>query len=194
MTQLHSIEVIMINKILIALVAFTLIGCSDEENKQTTAPAEKSEDVSTITFAAPGDTTLLTITGAITQFNSENELQLDRSALLKLPQVTISTTTLWTDGKSEFSGPLLKDILAAAGNSAKLISAIAANEYAVEIPLSDTQQYQVILALEKDGKSLSIREKGPLWVIYPWSDHEELRQDKYYSRSIWQLKRINLHD
>ncbi|MCJ8337200.1 MAG: molybdopterin-dependent oxidoreductase [Pseudomonadales bacterium] len=184
----------MIKKILIALVAFTLIGCSDEQNKQTTASAEKSENVSAITFAAPGDTTLLTITGAITQFNSENELQLDRSALLKLPQVTISTTTLWTDGKSEFSGPLLRDILAAAGNSAKLISAIAANEYAVEIPLSDTQQYQVILALEKDGKKLSIREKGPLWVIYPWSDHEELRQDKYYSRSIWQLKRINLHD
>jgi len=184
----------MINKIILSLLVVTLIGCSDDPNSQATVTSDNSANVSTIKFSAPTDTTLLTITGEITQLNSKNELLLDRNALLQLPQVTVSTTTLWTDGKSEFKGPLVRDILSAAGNTAKHISAIAANEYAVEIPIDDVQQYPVILALEKDGKILSIREKGPLWVIYPWADHEELRQDKFYSRSIWQLKRINLHD
>ncbi|EPJ53593.1 MAG: hypothetical protein OFPI_10340 [Osedax symbiont Rs2] len=184
----------MINKIIITLLTFTLLGCSDDPNSQVTGSGHNNSNVSTIEFAAPTNDTLLTITGAITQLNSKNELHLDRNALLQLPQVTVSTTTLWTDGKSEFSGPLLRDILSAAGSSAQQISAIAANEYAVEIPVDDVQQYQIILALEKDGKILSIREKGPLWVIYPWSDHQELRQDKFYSRSIWQLKRIDLHD
>ena len=184
----------MINRILITLLAFALIGCSDDSNNQATALSDSNATVSSVKFTAPTGSTLLTITGAISQFNSKNELLLDRNALLQLPQVTVSTTTLWTDGTSQFTGPLVRDILSAAGNSAKQISAIAANEYAVEIPVGDVQKYQIILALEKDGKILSIREKGPLWVIYPWSDHQELRQDKFYSRSIWQLKRINLHD
>ena len=51
----------------------------------------------------------------------------------------------------------------------------AANDYFVDIPTSDFRDYDAILAMEADGETLSRREKGPLWLMYPISDHAELR-------------------
>ena len=44
--------------------------------------------------------------------------------------------------------------------------------------------------MEADGKPLSRREKGPLWLMYPISDHAELRDPIYLRRLIWQVVRI----
>ena len=52
---------------------------------------------------------------------------------------------------------------------------IAANDYFVDIPTQDFRDYDAILAMEADGKQLSRRDKGPLWLMYPISDHAELR-------------------
>ena len=52
----------------------------------------------------------------------------------------------------------------------------AANDYFVDIPTSDFRDYDAILAMEADGKKLSRREKGPLWLMYPISDHPELQR------------------
>ena len=37
---------------------------------------------------------------------------------------------------------------------------------------------------------MSVREKGPLWVIYPFDSDPEYQTEVIYSRSIWQLDRI----
>ena len=37
---------------------------------------------------------------------------------------------------------------------------------------------------------MSRRDKGPLWVIYPYHDNIDYRSETIYSRSIWQLDRI----
>jgi len=37
---------------------------------------------------------------------------------------------------------------------------------------------------------MPVRKKGPMWVVFPWSDHPEIANEVYYARSIWQLKRI----
>ena len=39
---------------------------------------------------------------------------------------------------------------------------------------------------------LTVRQRGPLWVIYPWSDQPNLQNEVYYSRSIWQLKALEV--
>ncbi len=39
---------------------------------------------------------------------------------------------------------------------------------------------------------MSIRENGPLWVIYPMSEHPELQEAIYTSRLIWQLIGIDV--
>jgi hypothetical protein len=41
-----------------------------------------------------------------------------------------------------------------------------------------------------DGKTMSVRDKGPLWIIYPYDSSADYRTEVVYSRSIWQLDRI----
>jgi hypothetical protein len=43
-----------------------------------------------------------------------------------------------------------------------------------------------------DDRPMSVREKGPLWVIYPFDDVPEYQNETIYSRSIWQLDRIEV--
>jgi hypothetical protein len=112
-------------------------------------------------------------------------------ALAELPQVTIVTENEFSDGAVSYRGPLIRDVLAHLGlDQAATIRLTAANDYYVDIPSSDFRRYNVILALEADGARLSRREKGPLWVMYPISDHSELRDPVYNTRLIWQVVRI----
>ncbi len=78
------------------------------------------------------------------------------------------------------------------GAKGKVVKAFAINDYSVEIPMADFEDYPVILARRHNGKEMSVREKGPLWVIYPWSDFSELRNEKFFSRSIWQVNKIEV--
>ncbi len=112
--------------------------------------------------------------------------------LAALPQVTIRTENEFADGVVNYTGPLVRDVLEhLALQDADTLRFTAANDYYVDIPGSDFRKYNVIVALEADGKRLSRREKGPLWVMYPISDHDELRTQVYSSRLIWQVVRID---
>jgi hypothetical protein len=136
----------------------------------------------------------LTVTGNIKETNQQGALQLSIKQLKALPQKTIHTSTHWTEGLIEFEGPLLRDVIALAKGTGRSIKAIASNEYLIEIPFADFETYNVILALEQDGKALTMRTKGPIWIIYPWSDHKVLDDGKYYSRSIWQLRVLDINE
>ena len=68
----------------------------------------------------------------------------------------------------------------------------ALNDYRVDIPVADVQRFDVILARLLDGQPMAVREKGPLFVMYPFADHAELRNAVYYSRCAWQLKAIEV--
>ncbi len=108
-----------------------------------------------------------------------------------LPQVTIETENEFTDGVVAYRGPLVRDVIEhLALGSAEVLRFKAANDYFVDIPTSDFRKYNVILAMEADGVRLSRRDKGPLWLMYPISDHEELRDPNYIHRLIWQVVRI----
>ena len=91
-----------------------------------------------------------------------------------------------------FEGVLARDLLSDTGAEGSVIDAIALNDYTVSIPVMDFDAYGVILAYRKDGENLTVRDRGPLWVIYPWSDQSDLQNELYYSRSIWQLRAIEV--
>ncbi|MDH3666919.1 MAG: hypothetical protein OEN23_08310 [Paracoccaceae bacterium] len=113
--------------------------------------------------------------------------------LRALPQVKVATATEFTDGVVEFEGPLARDVLAAADlGPAELARLVAANDYSIEVPVTDFQNYDVIMALEADGNKLSRRDKGPIWVIYPLDDHTELQDPSYTIRLVWQLTTVEL--
>ena len=74
-----------------------------------------------------------------------------------------------------FEGPLLKDVLAAAGAKGTIARVRALDDYAADIPFAELDKYPVILALKRDGRYLGLGDRGPTWVIYPREDFEELR-------------------
>lgn len=138
--------------------------------------------------AAAGEPVLTLITQA--QGGELVELTLDD--LSAMPQTTIVTETEFTDGAVAFSGPLMRDLLRrtiVAGKTQE-VRFRAANDYFVDIPLRDFVEYDVILAMEADGKPLSRREKGPLWLMYPITGNVSLQDPHYIHRLIWQVVRI----
>jgi hypothetical protein len=139
---------------------------------------------------------LLTVTGARLGPPAQGgRLELGLPALQKLTQRTIVTATPWYTHTSEFTGPLLRDVLKAAGaatDGSGTLRCTALNDYRVEIPLDDARRYDVVVAHLLNGKPMSVREKGPLFVIYPFDEHSQLRTSTYYNRCIWQLKVIEL--
>lgn len=141
---------------------------------------------------APQGRVILTVSGQIGQTNRDGKAVFDLAMLQKLPQHTFTTQTPWEPKPVKFSGPLLKDVLDAVGATGKKLKMVALNDYAVEVPVSDVAKYRPVLARKINGKVLGIRDKGPLFLMYPFDDFPEIRNDVYYARCIWQLNRINV--
>ncbi|MEO0003830.1 MAG: hypothetical protein RLZZ22_1522 [Pseudomonadota bacterium] len=140
---------------------------------------------------APTDRKLLTISGKLGARTS-GKVAFDLARLEALPQHSFTTQTPWQDKPVQFTGPLLRDVLASVKAQGSQLKAIALNDYKVSIPVSDTLRFDVVLALRINGELIAVRNKGPLFVVYPYDSNEELRSTLYYSRSIWQLKAIEV--
>ncbi|WAC75841.1 molybdopterin-dependent oxidoreductase [Roseateles sp. SL47] len=152
------------------------------------------------TWALPADTALenptgpvvLSIGGALRQTNRDGLAQFDMAMLERLPQKSFQTLTPWYGKPRKFTGPLLRDVLTAVGANGQTIEARALNDYRVTIPVADVRRYDVIVARLMDDKPMPLRDKGPLFIVYPFDDHAELRNGVYYGRSAWQLKSLEL--
>lgn len=142
----------------------------------------------------PTGRVILTVSGAIRNTNGDGIAELDRQTLKSLPMTKLETTTPWTDGVRTFTGPLVRDLLDFVGATGTKIRARAINDYAVEIPVRDLWADRVIVAMTMDGERLLVRSKGPLWIIYPWSENQNLQNVEIYARSIWQLRTIEVEE
>lgn len=106
---------------------------------------------------------------------------LDRAALLRLKQVSVTAHAVHWPRAHKFKGPLLRDVLALAEPKGKTIIPFALDGYGAEITVEmlDTQRW--VLALEADGKPLGLGGRGPAWVVYdttrtgPISEDEEAK-------------------
>lgn len=132
---------------------------------------------------------LLTVSGAVDAAGAE-VLTFDREALMAMPATTIETSTIWTEGVHSFTGVALSDLTDLLGVDGGTILATAINDYTVEIPVTDAVAGGPIIAYLMDGAEMSVRDKGPLWVIYPYDSNSNYRSEVIYARSIWQLDRI----
>ena len=142
-------------------------------------------------LAAPTGPVLLTISGAIENSNSENgSASFDLEMLRALGSETIETSTIWTEGDQSFEGVSLSVLMDAVGATGDVLQATAINDYAVEIPAEDWVENGPIVAYYNNGEEMSVRDKGPLWVVYPYDSSPNYQTEVIYSRSIWQLDRI----
>ncbi len=153
--------------------------------------------LTTVTTAAqalepPTGVVVLTVGGRVRNTNDGRRAQFDMPMLEGLPQQSTVTRTPWFAQARRFTGPLLRDVLAAAGAQGTVLRLLALNDYQVEMPYDDAQRHDVIIARLLDDKPMAVRDKGPLFVIYPFDVRPELRSAVYYSRSAWQLRTIEV--
>lgn len=135
---------------------------------------------------------ILTITGPMTSGNLPEGAVFDLALLETLGTDSFMTSTQWTEGVSEFKGISLHRLLDKIGAAPTALEVTAINEYQVDVPASDAVDGGPILAWLQSGKQLSVREKGPLWLIYPYDKSEAYRTEEIYARSVWQVVKINL--
>ncbi len=140
----------------------------------------------------PTGAVLLTLSGQIRNPNEGSKAQFDMPMLERLPQTSFSTRTPWYSQARQFTGPLLREVLRAAGAHGTVLRARALNDYRVDIPFDDAQRFDLIVARLLDGAPMPVRDKGPLFVVYPFDAQPELRNAVYYSRSAWQLRSIEV--
>jgi len=153
--------------------------------------------------SAPEDAgpVLLTLTGAIgagnrgaldpalDQMMAKQKLQFNRAhtfdfaSLGALPQVTIKPTLEYDNKQHVLSGPLLADVVNAAGASAASdVLLRAVDGYAVQVSLADLRKYRFIVATHLDGKALPLGGLGPLWAVYDADRFPDIMQKPISAR------------
>lgn len=142
-------------------------------------------------LSAPQGDVILTVSGNIAHTNVGDEAHFDAGMLEALPTRTIETHTPWTDGPNSFEGPLARALLEATGADGESVRVRALNDFAADIPVANFYDYDVILALKRNGEPMPIRDYGPIFVLYPFDDHPELLNETIRFRSVWQV--VNIH-
>lgn len=144
-------------------------------------------------LSKPEGTTILTVSGNIGNTNTNGEAQFDRQMLEQLPQTKITTHTPWTEGLHVYEGVLLNTLLEKVNASGHKLVAKALNDYHTEIDLESLRDYPILLAIKADGDFMRVRDKGPIWIIYPLSDYSELDTIRHYENMIWQLSSLEVY-
>jgi hypothetical protein len=135
---------------------------------------------------------ILTITGEIGAGDQDGKLVLDRTAFEAMTMSVVRTETPWTDGMVIFEGVPLKSLLDLAAAKGEVIHAVALNDYAVDIPVEDSANPKVIVAYRMNGETMRVRDKGPLWLIYPLSDDPSLQTEATHNKMIWQIRAFEI--
>ena len=175
----------------IAFVAVSLIGgnllSSSAKNDEVISTASITENTNKVILR---NDTLLSIQ-ALANSGCESAVQLNSTELLALPQQKFVTHHSWSDKAETFSGPLLQDVLNTTCNNSEKIKLTALNDYAIDMDFNEVKKYQPIIALSVNGKRLSVREKGPLWVMLPLDEHK-ITDRSLDGIMIWQLSDIEI--
>lgn len=58
--------------------------------------------------------------------------------------------------------------------------------------ISDFEQREVLLAFRQDGKVLRVRDRGPLWIIYPLEAGAAAHSLETRGKMVWQLKELRV--
>lgn len=144
------------------------------------------------TLDAPKGPVILTVTGAITRTNAPIGARLDLAQLDAIDRTGFTTATPWHNEKVTFEGVRGETLLKALGATGKEVVATALNDYAAALPIDDFLKHQLLIASRVNGKTMSVRDKGPLWIVYPYDSSPSLNTGVFHGRSVWQLAKLEI--
>ncbi|WP_374583465.1 molybdopterin-dependent oxidoreductase [Pseudoduganella sp.] len=122
----------------------------------------------------------------------------DFAAMTALPAVTIKPTLEYDARPHTLSGPLLVDVLKAAGaqtNDSSNIVLRAVDGYAVAVTLARIKAQRYIVATHLDGAPMALGGLGPLWAIYDADRVPEMASrpvGERFSTCPWALYHIDV--
>ena len=140
----------------------------------------------------PEGKVVLTMSGLIKETNGDGVAEFDIAMLEALGMKSFTTTTPWFSGAVTFEGVRMAALLDRIGATGTTLTARALNDYSTDIPVEDFRKYEVLLALKRDGAYMPVKDKGPLFIVYPYDSDPELKHQRFYSRSAWQVARMVL--
>ncbi len=136
---------------------------------------------------APTGPVVLTISGQITETNAGDAAEFDIAMLEELGGAELVTTTPWTAGPQTFVGVLMQRLLDTVGAEGETLYVTALNDYHSELPMEDFYAFPVLLAYSRNGEFMSVRDKGPLWIVYPRDENPEFGEPGNTYKWVWQL-------
>lgn len=145
-----------------------------------------------LALEVPEGRVVLTVQGNISNTNANSTAQFDRAMLADLGEVTTVTGTPWTEGVNTFSGPKLSALLDAVGAKGETLVITALNDYSAKMPVSDAYDNGVLMAMKMNGERMSVRDKGPIFMLYPFDQNPSLNNEVIHNRSVWQVKSITV--
>ena len=152
-----------------------------------TAEAKPADET---TLPMPKGKVILSISGKISMTNVGNTARFDRQMLENLGMTSFTTTTPWYNAPVTFEGVRLDRLMKVVGASGELLRARALDDYTTEIPITDFEHYETILAMKRDGNYMPVTDKGPLFIVYPFDSNPDLKHQRFYARSAWQVARM----
>lgn len=166
------------------------------------------------TFAAAQDQgvsgpVILTVTGNLSAANRAgfdelndkffgfNEVNFDAAAQFDYDKLkgleTVSVKADFPKGGDvyTFEGPLLADVLKAAGADGKMVTVQAIDGYAVEVAMQDLVDKGAVVALSRDGVPFAIGDYGPTQIVFPRAERSELA-DMPDDNWVWSVFHISV--
>lgn len=129
---------------------------------------------------------ILTVEGASRKVYDRSELA------ASFRQSEIITTTTWTGPEPiRFEGPRLGDLAEAGSLSGVDLLVSAENGYTSRIPWEMIRTFDPILAISANGEPLTLRTKGPVFLVWPRSEHPELLAETTDGMWTWYANHIS---
>jgi hypothetical protein len=166
-----------------AILLLAACGGSDSEYETVQEATLTTGDA----VPAPTGDVILTITGDINNINKGDSLVFDLETLESLELVRYTVSDPWQQTEIAYTGVLLSDLLAVAGagEGATAVNVIALNDYAAEVPISESDKWPVMIATQSDGEYMTIDNTGPTRIIFPYDTYDDISAAR--NMSVWNI-------
>jgi len=100
--------------------------------------------------------------------------QFDYAALQGIGMTTIKADFPMGGDVHEYQGPLLADVLAAAGATGSTVTVKALDGYQVDLDLAEAVANGAVIALKRNGEPFSLGDYGPTHLVFPRAERADL--------------------
>jgi hypothetical protein len=185
------------------LAATVLAQAGLSSRAQAAAPKTASPALLTVTGAI-GKGNRGPLDPALDQMMAKLKIRFDKAhafdfaGLTGLPAVTIRPTLEYDNQVHALRGPLLADVLRAAGaapGDAAPLQLRAVDGYAPMISMADVRRYRFIVATHLDGRPMPLGGLGPLWAVYDadrYADMAAKKVNERFAQCPWGLFHIEV--